>query len=85
VETMKDALWHIYTHRDEARRKGALAARMIPQMCDWTVVLENLFRRIRDTVPGPGPQVYDKAMACCREAEEERMPALASDGWWRHP
>jgi hypothetical protein len=83
VETMKDALWHIYTHRDEARRKGALAARMIPQMCDWAVVLENLFRRIRDTVPGPGPQIYDKAMACRREAEEERMPALASDGWWR--
>ena len=81
VETMKQALWHIYAHRGEARHKAELASRMIPQMCDWAVVIENLFRRIRDTVPGPGPQVYDKAMACRREAEDRRMPQLAPGGW----
>jgi len=81
VETMKAALWHIYTHRAEARAKAELASRMIPQMCDWAVVVENLFRRIRDCVPGPGPQVYDKAMACRREAEDLRMPSMP--GWIR--
>lgn len=74
VAHMKDQLWHIYTHRAEARRKAELASRLIPQMCDWAVVIENLFRRVRDTVPQVGPEVYDKAMACRREAEQARMP-----------
>jgi len=81
VETMKAALWHIYTHRAEARAKAELASRIIPQMCDWSVVIENLFRRIRDCVPKVGPQVYDKAMACRREAEEQRM--VPPPGWVR--
>ena len=45
VEHLKDVIWHIYTHRGEAREKGELASRVIPQMCDWPVVVENLFRR----------------------------------------
>jgi glycosyltransferase involved in cell wall biosynthesis len=83
VEHMKDVLWHVYTHRDEARRKGELASRVIPQMCDWPVVLESLFRRIRDTVPGPGSRVYDKAMACRREEEASGVPELVPGGWRR--
>jgi hypothetical protein len=82
VEHLAEVIWHIWTHRGEARRKGELAAELIPKMCDWQVVIENLFRRIRDTVAGPGPQVYDKAMACRREREDWRVP-MASDGWWR--
>jgi len=76
VAHMKDVLWHIYTHRAEARRKAELAAQFIPQMCDWAVVIENLFRRVRDSVPRVGPQIYDKAMACRREAEQARMPGF---------
>jgi glycosyltransferase involved in cell wall biosynthesis len=83
VAHLKEQLWHIYTHRAEARRKAELASRLVPQMCDWSVVVEDLFRRIRDTVPVVGPQVYDKAMACRREAESRRRPPMASDGWWR--
>lgn len=78
VEHMKERIWHIYTHRAEAQRKALLASSVIPQMCDWSVVIEALFRRIRDVVDGPGPQVYEKAMACRRDEEERRM---APAGW----
>lgn len=85
VAEMKRVMWDIYTNRAEARRKAGLAAEMIPKMCDWPVVLENLFRRIRDTVTdrGVGPQVYDLAMGCRREAEAEGQPLLAPGGWGR--
>lgn len=70
---LADVMWHIYTHRDEARRKAERAQELIPKMCDWQVVLESLFRRIRDEVPGPGPEVYDIAMGC-RRSEESITP-----------
>lgn len=64
VETLKDAMWHVYTHRSEAREKGAIAARTIPSMCDWSVVVEDLFRRIRDLCPHNGSIIYDMAQRC---------------------
>lgn len=79
IDHLADKIWHIYTHREEARQKAIRAQEMIPKMCDWSVVVENLFRRIRDNVPsnGVGSQVYDKAMAC-RRAEEEPGSVLQS-------
>lgn len=74
IDHMADVIWHIYTHREEARQKALRAAELIPKMCDWNVVIENLFRRVRDTVAGPGPQVYDVAMACRKQ--EEQAPSL---------
>lgn len=73
---LADVIWHIYTHREEARQKALRAQEVIPKMCDWSVVVENLFRRIRDTVTSNnvGPQVYDKAMACRRGPEELAAP-----------
>jgi LAGLIDADG-like domain len=71
VDHLAEVIWHIYTHRDEARQKALRGQEMIPKLCDWSVVVENLFRRIRDQVKGPGPQVYDAAMACRRTAEAE--------------
>jgi hypothetical protein len=79
VEHLKQAIWHIYTHRAEARQKGALAARIIPQMCDWSVVVENLFRRIGNQVAGPGPEVAAQAFACRREPEPG--PRAGLPGW----
>lgn len=69
IDHLADVIWHIYTHRAEAKKKGELAAELIPKQCDWQVVVEDLFRRIRDTVKGPGPAIYDQAMACRRSAE----------------
>lgn len=68
VAEVKRAMWHVFTHRAEAKAKGDLAARLIPQMCSWDVVVENLFRRLRDLVPGHGELVYNLAQACRRDA-----------------
>jgi hypothetical protein len=76
VEHLKETIWHIYTHRAEARQKALLAQQVIPKMCDWGVVLENLFRRIGDQVTGPGPEVAALAFACRREPEPAGLP-----GW----
>jgi glycosyltransferase involved in cell wall biosynthesis len=74
VEHLKEVIWHIYTHRGEARDKGELASRVIPRMCDWSVVTENLFRRIGDQVAGPGPEVAAQAFACRREPDPGPAP-----------
>jgi hypothetical protein len=88
IGTMKDTIWHIYTHRDEARRKAELAQQMIPKLCDWEVVVENLFRRIRDSVDRVGPVIYDQAMATRDDAVQARpQPSMdmsqVSAGWAR--
>jgi glycosyltransferase involved in cell wall biosynthesis len=67
IAEVKRAMWHVYTHRPEAKAKGELASRLIPQMCSWDVVAENLFRRLRDLVPGPGEVVHGLAQACRRD------------------
>lgn len=79
VEHLAEVIWHIYTHRSEARRKAELARDYIIKTCDWQVVIENLFRRVRDTVTSNsvGPQVYDKAMRCRKPSAEEELKAAA--------
>jgi len=76
VDEVKRVMWHIFTHRAEAREKAALAASVIPQMCDWSVVVEALFRRIRDLVPYNGSLIYDMAMRCRQD-----QPAAAGSRW----
>lgn len=66
LKALKDAMWHAYTHRSECKRKGELAAELIPKQCDWSVVVENFWRRIRDLVPHNGDLIYNMAMDCHR-------------------
>jgi hypothetical protein len=80
VEEVKRVMWHTFTHRGEARRKGELGARTIPAMCDWSVVTESLFRRIRDLVPYNGSLIYDMAMRCRKDPDEEAHRALSAVG-----
>lgn len=68
---VKRAMWHVFTHRAEAKAKGEFASRLIPQMCSWDAVLEVLFRRLRDMVPGQGEVVHNLAMACRRDQAAE--------------
>ena len=42
VDALAELMWRVYTRRDEARRKGELAKRMIPSLCDWSKVVEHL-------------------------------------------
>jgi glycosyltransferase involved in cell wall biosynthesis len=67
ADHLADVIWHIWNNRAEAAAKARLAADIIPKMCDWQVVIEALFRRIGDTVAGPGPEVAAKAFACRRK------------------
>lgn len=70
VQTVKDAIWHIYTHRDEAREKAELAAQTIPKMCDWEVVVEKLFERIRDNCPFNGELIWSMAQEARRDKQK---------------
>jgi glycosyltransferase involved in cell wall biosynthesis len=76
VAEVKRAMWHVFTHRAEAKAKGDLASRLIPQMCSWDAVAETLFRRLRDLVPVQGEIVHSLAMSCRRE--QQPVAQLAS-------
>jgi glycosyltransferase involved in cell wall biosynthesis len=50
-EDLARLMWHVYTNRDEARRKGEVAARTVRSMCDWVPVARKLVRIIEDIPP----------------------------------
>jgi glycosyltransferase involved in cell wall biosynthesis len=50
---LAEKMWHIYNNRSEAKQKGELASRVIPQMCDWDRVLERLDLIIEETEAKP--------------------------------
>lgn len=83
LDELKSVMWHIYTHRAEAREKAELASTIIPQMCDWAVVVENLFRRIRDLVPYNGALIYDMAMRAKALRDQEVMAQRGERSWPR--
>lgn len=41
-EDLAEKMWYVYSNRGEAEMKGELAARLIPQMCDWQPVVRRL-------------------------------------------
>lgn len=51
VEDLADKMWHVYTHREEARAKGELASRTIPAQCDWEPVVGRLEAMLHDSRP----------------------------------
>jgi glycosyltransferase involved in cell wall biosynthesis len=64
VETVKQMMWHTFNNRGEVKQKAELAARMIPQLCDWDRVMEKFFDRVRDLVPGKGEELWLQAQQC---------------------
>ncbi len=50
---LKALMLHVFRHRDEARRKGATAAELIPVMCSWSAVAARLFDKVAE-LPGGG-------------------------------
>lgn len=57
---LRELMLHVYHNRDEARRKGELAAQVIPQHNSWDAVLNNFFRMLRDAVPEKGEVLWQK-------------------------
>jgi hypothetical protein len=70
-------MWHVYTHRAEAKEKGLIASRTIPAMCDWSVVVRSLFERLRDSGVHNGEMLWAMAQSCKRDADAaDREAAL---------
>lgn len=63
VAHMRDLMLHAYQNRDEAKRKGDLAAQVIPNMCSWDSVVERMFLNIKEKVKG-GDHLWNLAQAC---------------------
>lgn len=51
VEHLTELMLHTFHNRDEVRRKGELAAQIIPQLASWDNAVERLFMKLKD-VPG---------------------------------
>jgi glycosyltransferase involved in cell wall biosynthesis len=66
VDAVKAAMWDVFTHRAEAKRRGDLGAELIPKQCDWDVVTANLFNRIRDNCGAQGELVWNMAQEARR-------------------
>lgn len=54
IDHFEELVWQAYSNREETRRKGDLAARVIPPMCDWVKVVERLMDRVKD-IPAREP------------------------------
>ncbi len=54
---LKELMLHTFRHRSEVARKATSAANLIPTMCNWDTVVDRLFTRVADLVPGSGGQL----------------------------
>lgn len=73
---LKELMLHAVNHRDELARKGENAATLIPQMCNWDVVVERLMERVGE-VNERGERVLHKyRVAKDRTAEKAAIAAL---------
>jgi len=51
VEDLKRLLLHCFENRDEVRRKGELASRIVPAQHSWDAVLGKLMLKLRESLP----------------------------------
>ena len=70
VENMKELMLHAYQNRDEVRRKGELASRVIPRLCSWDAVVERLFLQLKENSEH-GESLWAKAQACRLDREND--------------
>lgn len=69
---LKAVMLEVFRNRGEARRRGELASRLIPQQLDWQVVAADMFRRIRDLCGRQGEILYNMAEECRRNQDPYR-------------
>lgn len=69
---LKELMLHVFRNRNEAARKGSLAARTIPLMCSWESVLERLFDRLEVAHP-KGKTVKEAAIMCRKSRDTEHL------------
>lgn len=68
VEHLKELMLHVFRNRNEAREKGAMAARVIPANSSWDSVIERLLLRVAESVEG-GDKLWVKAQMARQEAQ----------------
>ncbi len=59
-EHLKYLMLHTFRNRAECEKKGRIGSELIPQMCSWDAVIERLFVKIADKVPGRGEALLHK-------------------------
>lgn len=52
VEHLKELLLHCFENRDEVRKKGELASRIVPANHSWDRVLDKLMMKLPESLPG---------------------------------
>jgi glycosyltransferase involved in cell wall biosynthesis len=57
---LKALMLHVFRNRDEVARKAAIAAEVIPQMCNWDAVIDRLFHKVADLAPARGAAILDQ-------------------------
>jgi len=65
---LKRVMLNVFRDRGEAKHRGELASRLIPPQLDWEVVVETLFRRIRDLCGSRGEIIWNAAQEDRRRA-----------------
>ncbi len=74
---LKQLMWHCFTHRDEIAAKGARASSYIADLAAWDGVLDRVFTRIADQLPGPGERLQHQYRAT---VEAVRSGSIAAQG-----
>jgi hypothetical protein len=59
---MKALMLHTFRNRAEVKRKADLAAEIIPQMMSWDSVVQRLYKKVAELVPGKGDEIYQKSI-----------------------
>lgn len=57
---MKALMLHTFRNRAEVKKKADLAAEIIPQLMSWDSVVQNLYTRVANLVPGRGTEILQK-------------------------
>lgn len=67
VPHLTELMLHAFHNRDEVRQKGHIAAQVIPAAHSWDKVVENLFLKIKDSLPEKGERLWTLAQIARQE------------------
>jgi len=59
---MKQLMLHTFRNRAEVKQKADLAAEIIPQMMSWDNVVNRLYQKVGQLIPGKGTEVYQRSL-----------------------
>jgi glycosyltransferase involved in cell wall biosynthesis len=69
---LTELMLHCFRSRSEARDKGLRAQEQVPARCDWSVVMDRFWLRLRDAIPGAGGELYAEAQELRQRQQTHR-------------